>query len=213
MKLLLTSAGLINQTLIDILTGLTGKSPAATSIGFITTAQNHLDGTTEELYVSQLEPLRRAGFAHIATVDPAGYDNWPTILANVDVVIVGGGNTFNLLNQLRLTEFPAWLHQNIERITYVGVSAGSILITPSISIAPIDNGDEDLWDTRDLTGFGLVDFEVSPHSPEEVSDAANSAYAKSIKSKLYTFDNQMAVRVQDGRVDMVGEGAWQIYND
>ena len=212
MKLLLTSAGLLNPTLVAGLTNLTGQAPAATSIGFITTAQNYLDGTTEELYDSQLEPLRRAGFAHITTVDPARYDNWPTILANVDVVIVGGGNTFNLLNQLRLTDFPAWLHQNIERITYVGVSAGSILITPSIGIAPIDNGDEDLWDTRDLTGFGLVDFEVSPHSPEEVSYAANAAHAKSIKSKFYTFDNQTAVRVVDGQVEMVGGGEWKVYN-
>jgi dipeptidase E len=210
MKLLLTSAGITTQAIADTLNDLIGDGNR--KIGFIPTAANMEPGN-KDWFINQFVNLRKYGFDWIDCIDPsaAGID-WRARLREVGVVFVSGGNTFHLLNQARLTGFGDWLHEHGESIVYVGVSAGSIIMTPSIGIAPVDNGDENTVGIDDVTGLKFVDFEVSPHTPEAVSLQANKQYVTTIRNKLYAYNDSAALRVVDGAVEKVPGGQYWEFN-
>lgn len=210
MKLLLTSAGLRNQDLANALTELVGKPAAETKVGFIPTAENVEQGSKDFL-LSQYDSLRCYGYNWIDIIDPsADGTNWQERLEAVDVIFVSGGNTFYLLDQTRRTGLSEWLKQNIDDKVYVGVSAGSIIVTPSIAVASIDDGDENNIGLTDLAGLSFVDFEVSPHTPEWVSYEANEEYAKKITNELHLMGDETGLKVTDDSVVVVGPGNHRI---
>jgi dipeptidase E len=212
MKLLLTSAGVTNQSIADSLVKLVGKPRSEIKIGLVSTAKNVQYGNAD-WFTRQFNNLYKYGFNWIDMVDPSadGVD-YKFALKDVDVILVGGGNTFHLLNQVRLTGFGEWLKTVLNKKVYVGISAGSILVTPSIAIASVDNGDENLCGISDLRGLSLVDFEVSPHTPEDVSMNGNEEYAKTIKNVLYTLDDNSAIEIDGKEIKVVSEGEWHKLN-
>ena len=80
-----------------------------------------------------------------------------------DVVYVGGGNTFHLMNYAKDSDLGAWLKK--DKGLYVGSSAGSVILSPTIEIAKY--GDKNQIGLKDLSGFGVVDFEFYPHYTEQ----------------------------------------------
>lgn len=211
MKLLLSSAGITNQSIANAVVELVGKAASDTKVALIPTASN-LEKGNKDWYIRQLTNLQRYGFSWIDIVDISAPEvQWRERLAEVDVVVMSGGNTFYLLDQVRKSGFDEWLKGNLEKKVYVGISAGSIITTPSIAIASVDNGDENLSGLTDLTGLGLVDFEVSPHTPEHVSHEGNKKYLESISNELYALDDQSALKIVDGKVEAVSEGNWLKY--
>jgi len=212
MKLLLTSAGVTNQSIADSLIGLVGKPISEIKIGLVSTAKNVQYGNAD-WFVRQFNNLYKYGFNWIDVIDPsaAGVD-YKLALKDVDVILVGGGNTFHLLNQVRLTGFDELLKTVLEDKVYMGISAGSILATPSIAIASVDNGDENLCGITDLSGLSLVDFEVSPHTPEDVSMKGNEEYSRTISNVLYTLDDNSAIEVNGKEIKVISEGIWHKLN-
>lgn len=210
MKLLLTSAGLSNETIAKTLEELVGKSPSETKVAVVTTAAN-VEVGNKDWFIRQFTNLHSHGYVWTDAVDISAADvDWKSRLSNADVILVGGGNTFHLLNQARRTGFGEWLAGPIGSKVYVGISAGSILVTPSVAIAGIDNGDVNHVGLTDLSGLGLVDFEVSPHTPENVSHEGNAAYRSTIENALYELDDNSAVAVDDRKVNVVSEGVWKV---
>lgn len=211
MKLLLTSAGITNQLIADALKGLLSKDLSDVNAAFILTAKNNRGVPSEEAMANQIAQLKQWNIPHVL-VDPSFDDDWQQKLRDVDLVIIGGGNTFHLLYETRKTGFDAWLKANLESKVYMGTSAGSILMTPSIAVASVDDGDENTPNITDLTGLSFVDFEVSPHTPEDVSVASNLAYSKTIPRKLLLLDNQSAIKITDDMSDLdtgiISGGEW-----
>lgn len=211
MKLLLTSAGIENKSIAQALIRLVGKCPHEVKIGFIPTAANVEKGN-KDWFINQLTQLQNFGFTWIDVVDisASGVD-FKHRLEHVDVIYVSGGNTFHLLDQVRKNGFDVWLEQVLATKVYVGASAGSILATPSIAIASIDDGDENLLNLIDLTALALVDFEVSPHMSTHVSVEANDSYAKTISNMLYAIDDNTAIAVDGDVIEIISEGQWRKY--
>lgn len=210
MKLLLTSAGIRNQDLANALAELIGKPAVETKVGLIPTAEN-VEAGSKDFLLSQYDSLRSYGYNWIDIIDPSAEGtDWKARLEAVDIIFVSGGNTFHLLNEVRKTGLGDWLRRNIHDKVYVGVSAGSIITTPNISVASIDDGDENLIGLTDLTGLGLVDFEVSPHTPDWVSYEANEEYAQNIPNKLYLIDDETGIKVVDSSVVVVGMGKHRV---
>ncbi len=106
-------------------------------------------------------------------------------LKNKDVIFVSGGNCFYLLYQVRKSGFD----KAIERLTnegkiYVGSSAGSILLAPTIEPAkPLDNS-EQAPKLSSFQGLGMVDFVVLPHYGKEKYEARYQAIIKEWSSKV-----------------------------
>jgi dipeptidase E len=84
-------------------------------------------------------------------------------LIQANILLISGGNTFKLLNHLRLSGLNQaikdfWIRDNV---VLAGFSAGAIVLTPSIETARA--GDPNELGVKDLTGLGIVRFEVWPH--------------------------------------------------
>ena len=63
-------------------------------------------------------------------------------------------------------------------------------------------------------GLGLVDFSIIPHVEyDDHRDAANAElWASRLPLPTYALDDQSAVRVVDGTVEVVSEGSWKLFN-
>jgi dipeptidase E len=93
----------------------------------------------------------------------------------------------------------------IEGKVYLGVSAGSIVMGTSIEVASIPPADPNLPGITDLSGLGIVDFEIEPHCDAE-RFSAMEAWASEQQRKLYALDDQSAIKIIDSAVELVGEG-------
>lgn len=214
MNLLLTSNGLVNAQIEKAFINLALKSPSELTVAFIPTARNR-DTQNTRKHARIFNSLDKIGVRKVDIVDIEGLSKalWLPRLESADVIYIGGGNTYYLLHCVRQSGLDQELAGLLRSRTYIGDSAGAILVTPSIDIACVENGDENFIDIKDTTGLNIVDFEVSPHTPEDVSILGNQTYANSIQNILYAYDNQTAIQVQNGRVSFVGTGNHHIFND
>lgn len=211
MKLLLTSSGISKKSIADALETLVGKSVSSTKIAFIPTAANGEPGN-KDWYINQLLHLWRFGFRWVDIVDPAADGvEWRSRLSQADVILVSGGNTFYLLEQARKSGFLDWLQENLDTKVYVGISAGSILATPTVEIAALPPGDENSNNLTDLRSLGWVKFEIEPHCDEARLDVV-SRYAESKSHPVYGIDDQSAIMVHGSDISVISEGFWRIYN-
>jgi len=105
-----------------------------------------------------------------------------------DVVFVCGGNTFDYLDRIRKTGLADYLlsFSKKEKSVYVGVSAGSVVAGPDISIAGWGKeGDKNDIGLKDLRGLGLIDFLIYPH------------YRKELKNELDEFKKTTGYKIID----------------
>ncbi len=210
MKLLLTSSGVTKRAIADALLGMVGKPASEVKIGFVPTAAN-VEESNKDWYINQFLNLWRFGFSWIDIVDPSATDtDWQTRLENMDVIFVSGGNTFHLLNQMRVTGFDNWLENHKDKV-YVGVSAGTIVATPTIQIAGLPPEDPNLPGLADLNGLSWVNFEIEPHC-DKGRYAVVEEYAKDRPNPIYAIDDQTAIKVVDGKAEVISEGHWEVYN-
>ena len=155
--LILTSNGLTSQELLDRATPhLSGKRCAlvtTASVGFKQNDKNVPRHTRE---------LQTCGASQVALFD---FDEQsPEALAAYDAAMLIGGNPYYLLHSIRSNGFAQPLRRLAEQGTLIGVSAGAIVLTPSIAVidvfTPGMNSDVGL---TDKTGLSLCDCEILPH--------------------------------------------------
>ncbi len=212
MKLLLTSAGITNPSIAKSLFDLVGKAPADIKLAFIPTAANIEEGNKVEWLFRQYDDLRKIGIEWIDMIDFADNDvNWRSRMDACDVLYLTGGNTFYLLNQIRQQGFDEYLTEALYTKVYVGGSASTITMTPTIEVAAIPPGDPNLPGLTDLTGLGYADFEVEPHC-DEARFGTVEAYAKEHGKKMYAIDDQTAIQLIDDEVTVVSEGKWELFS-
>lgn len=85
-------------------------------------------------------------------------------LSDVDVLYVGGGNTYYLLQQVQLSGFTEIAKKHVEQgKVYIGTSAGSIIAGPDIELAYRPDGPVNAPKLKGTQSLGLVDFTVLPH--------------------------------------------------
>jgi dipeptidase E len=84
---------------------------------------------------------------------------------------LAGGNTFRFLNSLKARAAEKRLIEYAhDGGVIIGVSAGAMILTPSIESAVIC-GDENQVGLADLQGLGLVSFMFDPHSTKNRKNA------------------------------------------
>lgn len=103
------------------------------------------------------------------------------IFAKNDFIYVSGGNTFYLLQELKKSNADQLLAEQIENgKIYIGVSAGSMVLSPDISYVELIDDSSKAPDLTDFAGLGILPFSPLPHFKsepfEQVIDAVLNRY-------------------------------------
>ena len=215
MKLLLTSSGLTNKSIVDALFELVGKKPSDTTIAFIPTAMN-VESGDKEWFVTDLYNLKKQELKCLDIVDISALpkDIWLPKLEAVDVLFFSGGNTAHLMRWIKESGLAELLPELLKTRVYAGTSAGSIVATPSLALSSRDKivYYEETFGYGDKDGLGFVNFHFrphlnSPHFPNVLKEYIQEI-AKNIKEPIYALDDQSALKVIDNKVEIISEGEY-----
>jgi dipeptidase E len=220
MKLLLTSAGIKNMTIQDALVDLLGKPIAESNALCIPTAgYGHPMGTPGGVwrFISgqSAQPMCELGWKSVGVLELTALpsideERWVTWVRETDVLLVNGGDALYLYHWMRESGL-ADLLPSLRDTVYVGFSAGSMVMTPRIG--------EDFVGWKPPTGsdstLGVVDFSIFPHVDHELLPENTMAdaerWAAGISGPAYAIDDETAIRVTEGIVDIVSEGHWRLF--
>ena len=223
MKLLLTSAGIKNASIHDALVKLLGKPIADASALCIPTAGYGYPGGNRPVnawrFISGREtqcPMSELGWKSLGVLEltalpSIGAERWVPWVREADVLLVNGGDAVYLCHWMRQSGL-AELLPTLDRIVWVGLSAGSMVMTPRV-------GEDFVESKPSITGdditLGVVDFSIFPHldHPDmpENSMASAERWAAQIGGPAYAIDDQTAIKVVDGVVEVVSEGHWKLF--
>lgn len=224
MKFLLTSGGLSNTSITTALEELLGKPIAESSALLVPTAIYPFDNSARQAYDVVVgkapSPLAELGWKSLGVLELTALptirpENWQPALQEADALLVWGGDVLYLTHWMRESGLAALL-PSLD-LVYVGVSAGSITVTPWNCDAEFDldfipDGSEMGRDAE--RSLGLVDFTLIPHvddpdAPNEELDALRK-WMREAPCPTYLMDDDTALRVVDGEVDVVSEGKWRL---
>jgi len=219
MKLLLTSGGITNKSIKDALFDLVGKKPEDTSLVFIPTASNVEKGD-KGWFIDDLVNLKKLNLKSIDIADISAVEEsiWRPKLEEADVLFFEGGNTYHLMEWINKSGLVATLRDLLKTKLYVGVSAGSMVTNPDLAlkISQIVY-EEDMDKLGDVHGLNFVDFYFLPHLNSvyfgKVREDNIKEIAKGIKRKIYALDDSSALKVVDGKVEVISEGKWFVVNE
>ncbi len=214
MKLLLTSSGITNKSIAKALFDLTGKKPEETSLAVIPTAANVVPGDKSWL-IDDLVNLKKLNFKSIAITDISAVaeEIWQSSLAEADVLFFEGGSAYHLMDWLNKSGLAKKLPELLKDKVYVGASAGSMVTNKDLTlkISQIIYG-EDLDKDYEIAGLNYVDFYFLPHLnspdfPKVREDLVRDA-VKDRRAKIYVLDDNSALKVIAGKVEVISEGKW-----
>jgi dipeptidase E len=218
MKYLLTSAGIKNPSIHNALIDLLGKPIAESSALCIPTAgygHPQVHPSRAWRFISGREPQcpmtelgwKSVGVLELTALPSIDAERWVSWVRETDVLLVNGGDALYLCYWMRQSGLADLLPSL--RAVWVGLSAGSMVMTPRIGQEfvqwkPPSGGDETL---------GVVDFSIFPHlAPDGMpgnSMAEAEQWAAGIAGSAYAIDDQTAFKVVDGTVEVVSEGHWK----
>ena len=219
MKFLLTSNGLSNDTIVKAFFELVDKEPQEVTVAFIPTAMNVAEGG-KKWFVNDLQNILKQRINELDIVDISALPKelWLPRLERADVLFFSGGNSFHLMRWIKKSGLKDVLEKLLETRVWAGISAGSMVTNPTLYFSNSDKKVyyENLFGYGDETALGYVDFFTRPHfnSPHfpHASEARIEEMAKETNIPVYALDDDSAVKVVDGDVQVVSEGAWKRYN-
>jgi len=222
MKFLLTSAGVTNASIHDALIDLLGKPIAESSALCIPTASyGHAPRGFDRAwwFISGREPrcpMTELGWKSMGVLELTALPSlderlWVPLVKETDVLLVNGGDALYLCHWMRQSGL-AELLPSLQNTVWVGLSAGSMVMTPRIG--------EDFVQWRPPTGddttLGIVDFSICPHLAQDGmpgnSMAEAEQWAAGISGPAYAMDDETAIKVVDGTVEVVSEGHWKLFS-
>lgn len=132
------------------------------------------------------------------------------MLQETDALLVGGGDCQYLCYWMQQSGLADLLPSLLRKTVYVGLSAGSMVMT---CFGTTYSG-HTLPPQSDKS-LRLLHFALHPHLNHEwfpENSLANlEKLAATIPSPSYMIDDQTAIKVTDGTVEVVSEGHWKLF--
>ncbi|MCC9621791.1 Type 1 glutamine amidotransferase-like domain-containing protein [Thalassospira sp. MA62] len=217
MKLLLTSAGIKNESIKRALLELLDKPIEECVALCIPTAIYALNGGTQHAWNffngDFSTPMCELGWKSVGVLELSALPSidesvWRAAFEQADVLLVNGGDPLFLHHWMEQSGVAALL-PSWEGV-YVGLSAGSMVMTPRIGEEFVGWRASD--DQNDET-LGFVDFSIFPHLDHDMLPGNTSRHAaewaEALQAPAYAIDDETAIRVKDGKVDVISEGNWK----
>jgi dipeptidase E len=218
MKLLLTSAGISNKSIHNALVELLGKPVAESNALFVPTAiyaiPNGPDIVRRVINGSLGDPFCEMGWKSLGLLELTALPSikrelWVPVLQETDALLVGGGDCQYLCYWMQQSGLADLLPSLLHKMVYVGLSAGSMIMTRFGTTY----GNHTLPPETDKS-LGLVDFAIHPHMDHEwfpENALANlEKLAAAIPVPSYAIDDQTAIKVSNGTVEVISEGNWKL---
>lgn len=228
MKLLLTSSGIRNPSIERALVDLLGKPIEESTALVVPTAIYPFPGggfgAMDVMRGVGKSPLTNLGWQSLGVLEltaltsiPTG--SWVPTLREVDALLVWGGHVTFLCHWMRESGL-AQLLPTLDNLVYVGVSAGSIAMTPYNCDAEsnqqfIPEGSDIGRDAQ--RGLGLVDFTMWVHLENPNPIFADHTFdnverwAADVPVPTYAIDDETAIKVDGGVVEVISEGQWRVF--
>lgn len=220
MRFLLTSAGVKNDSIRNALVELLGKPIAESTALCIPTAQyGHPSvgpGAGPWRFISGNSDLpmvelgwKSMGVLELTALPSIDAERWVPKVRETDALLVAGGDALYLCHWMRQSGLADML-PSLDSV-WVGLSAGSMVVTPRIGADFVE------WQspTCDDRTLGIVDFSIFPHLDHpklpENSMADAERWAADLGAPAYAIDDETAIKVADGAVDVVTEGHWKLF--
>jgi dipeptidase E len=145
------------------------------------------------------------GVLELTALPTIGAERWVPWLREADVLLVDGGEATYLCHWMRESGL-ADLLPSLPDMVWVGVSAGSMVMTPRIGEYFVE------WQSApDDHTLGVVNFSIFPHlnafPTNSMADAER--WAVDIGIPAYAIDEQTAIKVVNGTIEVVSEGHWK----
>ena len=151
------------------------------------------------------------GVLELTALPSVGEKLWVPMVQETDALLVEGGDPMYLSYWMRESGL-ADLLPTLRDTVYVGLSAGSMVMTPNIGEyfvrwSPPGGGDKTL---------GFVDFGIFPHvdypgmSGNSMANAEK--WAATMPMRAYAIDAETAIKVTDGDLEVISEGHWKLFN-
>lgn len=219
MKLLLTSGGVSNQSIRAALTDMLGKPIAESTALCIPTAMYGMPGTAvmtwRQIAGQTPTPMVELGWKSVGMLELTALPsideaNWIPLVRETDALLVCGGDALYLHHWMRESGL-ADLFPSLHDTVYVGLSAGSMVMAPHVGQEFVG------WrpPTGDDSTLGMVDFAIFPHldnpSCPQNTMADAERWAARVPVPGYAVDDETAVKVVDGVVEVVSEGQWKFF--
>jgi len=219
LKLLLTSGGVTNPSIQSALVQLLGKPIDECRALCVPTAQwgHPMCGPRSVRGLVAAEPDFRyfsglgwasLGVLELTALPTVGPERWGPWLREADVLLVDGGDATYLCHWMRESGLVDLLPALPDTV-WVGVSAGSMVMTPRIGTSFVE------WPAApDDRTLGVVDFSIFPHLNAFPTNSLAHAerWAADIGGPCYAIDEQTAIQVVGGTVEVVSEGNWKLFS-
>jgi dipeptidase E len=224
MKYLLTSSGISNDTMKNTLVELLGKPIAECSALIIpTSAYYFLPGGADIAYRlisgTSRTPMTELGWKSLGVLELTALpsvkqEQWVPRVRETDALIVGGGDPQYLCHWMRESGFADLLPTLSDDAVYVGISGGSMAVTSSFGET---YNDRVVAKTGSEAPLGLIDIAMGVHmdnanmpdnSREEIAN-----WAAGITVPTYGIDDDTAIKVVDGEIEIISEGHWELFLD
>ena len=218
--MLFRSAGIKNASIQSAMVELLGKPIAESEALCIPTALygHPMAGPRQAWrFISGQEPRspmvglgwKSLGVLELTALPSLDRERWFPLVRETDVLLVDGGDAAYLCHWMRASGL-ADLLPSLRETVWVGVSAGSMVMTPRIG--------EDFVNWHSPAGdrtLGVVDFSIFPHveNPDLPTNtmAAAERWAAGLSGPAYAIDDETAIKVVDGTVGVVSEGHWKLF--
>jgi dipeptidase E len=213
MKLLLTSGGLVNNSIRNALVDMLGKPIAEATALFVPTAEQPLGpffvGRSAQSLLQQ--EWKAFGVLELTALPSIPQAAWLPHLEAADVLLVGGGDPLYLCYWMQQSGLADLLPE-LREMVYVGMSAGSMVLAPNIGQRfvkwrPPTAGDSDK--TLSLVSFAMYPHLDHPDLPRNTMADAEK-WAAELTAPGYVIDDDTAIKVIDGAVEVVSEGHWHL---
>jgi dipeptidase E len=220
MRLLLTSAGVRNPSIQDALVELLGKPIAESDALCVPTAlYGHPMAGPHQAWrcISGQEPgtptvglgWKSVGVLELTALPSLDAERWVPLVRGTDVLLVEGGDAAYLCHWMRESGL-ADLLPSLDETVWVGVSGGSMVMTPRVGADFVN-----WWSPAGDTTLGVVDFSIFPHldNPDLPHNtmAAAERWAAGLSGPAYAIDDETAIKVVNGTAEVVSEGHWKLF--
>lgn len=191
------------------------SSLVGVKLAYIPTASNYESGNKDWM-IDNLIILRDLGFdIDIVDFSALSKEMWLSRLNEVKILFFEGGNTQYLRQKIKESGFEIEIESLLTDRLWIGASAGSCVVCPTIVNSIQDLFDETIADLPS-DGLGLVNFQIVPHLNSPYFDKirenelrfARKEMQKADGTAMYAIDDNSAISVDGSEIKIISSGVY-----